>query len=150
VISPILFCIYIDDVLVSLSHLGVVCYIAGNFAGAIVYADDIVLISPTPLGMRKILFSCDLYANEFDILFNASKSKFLVCIPGKLWSMFNNKNLNGRLFYIGGRPIENVTSYSHLGHIINCHRDDKDDVLQRRCSQANNIFWFFQDTGYAY
>jgi len=134
VISPILFCIYIDDLLVSLSQLGVGCYIAGNFVVAIVYADDIVLISPTPLGMRKLLFSCDSYANEFDIIFNASKSKFLVCIPGKLRSMFNNLNLNGCLFYIGGRPIENVTSYSHLGHIINCHSDDKDDVLQRRCN----------------
>jgi len=80
------------------------------------------------------LFSCDSYANEFDIIFNASKSKFLVCIPGKLRSIFNNFNLNGCLFYIGGRPIEKVTSYSHLGHTINCHSDDKDDVLQRRCN----------------
>jgi len=57
-------------------------------------------------------------------------------------------------FYIGGRPIENVTSYSHLGHIINFYSDDKDDVLQRRCNfalQANYVFlFFFQDTGYAY
>jgi len=44
VISPILFCIYIDDLLVGLSQLGGGCYIAGNFVGAIVYADDIVLI----------------------------------------------------------------------------------------------------------
>jgi len=29
VISPILFCIYIDDLLASLSQLGVGCYIAG-------------------------------------------------------------------------------------------------------------------------
>jgi len=49
-------------------------------------------------------------------------------------------------FYIGGRPIENVTSYHHLGHIINCHSDDKDDVFQRRCNftgQANNVFCLF-------
>ena len=147
VISPILFCIYIDDLLVSLSQLGVGCYIAGNFVGAIAYADDIVLISLTPMGMRKLLFSCDTYASDFDIIFNASKSEFLVCIHGKLRSMFNNFNLNGCLFYIGGRPIENVTSYSHLGHIINCHSDDNDDVLQRRCNftvQANNVFCFFK------
>jgi len=103
--------------------------------------------------MRKLLFSCDSYANEFDIIFNASKSKFLVCISGKLRSMFNNLNLNWCLIYTGGRPIENVTSYSHLGHIINCHSDDKDDVLQRRCTftvQANTCFLFFQDTGCAY
>jgi len=146
VISLILFFIYIDDLHVSLSQLGVGCYNAGNFVGAIVYADDIVLISPTPLCMRKLLFSYESYANEFDIIFNSSKSKFLVCIPGKLRSMFNNLNLNGCLLYNGGKPIEKVTSYSHLGHIINCHSDDKDDVLQRRCYftvQANNVFLFF-------
>jgi len=49
--------------------------------------------------MRKLLFACDSYANEFDILFNASKSKFLVCIPGNLRSNFNNLNLNGCFLY---------------------------------------------------
>jgi len=63
--------------------------------------------------------------------------------------MFNNLNLNGCLFYIGGRhrPIEYVTSYSHLRHIINCHSDDKDDVMQRRCNftgQAINVYCFFK------
>jgi len=147
VISPISFCIYIEDLLVSLSQLGDGCCIAGKFVGAIDYTHDIILISPTPLHMRKLLFSCDSYTNEFDIIFNASKSKFLVCIPGKLRSrpLFNTLSLNGCLFYIGGRSIENVTSYYHLWHIIS---DYKDDVLQRRCNfnvQANNIF-VFQDT----
>jgi len=44
------------------------------------------------------------------------------------------------VFYIGD-----------LVHIISCHSDDKDDVLQRRCNfigQANYVFLFFQDTGY--
>jgi hypothetical protein len=145
VVTPILFCIYIDDLLVSMSQTGVGCYIAGNFVGAIAYADDIVLISPTPLGMRKLLLSCDTYANEFDILFNANKSKFFVCIPQKLRSIISN--LKGCRFYIGGRCIENVSSYSHLGHIINCKFDDKDDILQRKnnfIGQANNVFCFFK------
>jgi len=93
VICPIVFCIYIDDLLVSLSQLRVGCYIVGNFVGAIVYTDDIILISPTPLGMRKLLFTCNSYANKFDILLNARESKCLACIPGKLRRMFNNLNL---------------------------------------------------------
>jgi len=40
--------------------------------------DDIVLISSMPLGMRKLLFTRNSYANEFDIIFSASNSKFLV------------------------------------------------------------------------
>jgi len=97
--------------------------------------------------VRKLLFSCNSYVNEFDIIFNASKSKFFVCIPGKLRSTFNNLILNGCPFYIGGRPNENVTSYSLLGHIINYHSDDKDDVLHRRCNftvQTNNVICFFK------
>ena len=57
VVSPTFFCIYIDDLLVSSSKTGVAGYVAGNFVGAIAYADDIVLISPTPLGMRKLFFN---------------------------------------------------------------------------------------------
>jgi len=60
------------------------------------------------------------------------------------YSIFNNLKFNGCLFYIGGRLIENVTSYSHLGHIINFHSDDKDDVLQSRCNftvQENNVLF---------
>lgn len=128
-----------------MSQTGSGFYIAGNFVGAIAYADDIVLISPTPMGMRKLLLTCDKYANEFDILFNASKSKFLVCIPGKLRNILSN--LKGCIFFIGGRCIENVTAYSHLGHIINCKFDDKDDILQRKnhfIGQANNVFCFFK------
>jgi len=90
--------------LVSLSRLGIGCCIAGNFVGGIIYADVLVLISPTPLGMRKLLFSCDSYANEIDIIFNVSESKFLVCIPGKLRSMFNNLNLNGCLNLLKTSP----------------------------------------------
>jgi hypothetical protein len=145
VVSPVLFCIYIDDLLVSLSQTGVGCYMAGIFVGAIAYADDIVLISPTPLGTRKLLLTCETFANEFDILFNANKSKFLVCTSGKLRSMFSN--LKGCLFYIGGSVIENVSSYSHLGHIINYQFNDKDDILQRKShftGQANNVFCFFK------
>jgi len=55
---------------------------------------------------------------------------------------------------VHGRSIENVTSYSHLGHIINSHSDDIDEVLQSRHSFAGQdeqcfFRFFFQDTGYA-
>jgi len=44
VINPILFCIYIDDLLVSLSQLGVGCYSDGNFVGAIAYEKAFVFM----------------------------------------------------------------------------------------------------------
>ena len=73
VISPVLFCLYIDDVLLRLSSAGVSYYLALNNVGALAYADDIVLLAPTPSAMRKLLQICDAYAAEFDISFNPDK-----------------------------------------------------------------------------
>ena len=48
VLSPVLFCVYIDGLLLQLSKAGVGCYIGPHFVGALAYADDVVLIAPTP------------------------------------------------------------------------------------------------------
>ncbi len=51
-LSPILFTIYIDDLLGS---LGVGCYWDSLFAGAMCYADDLVLLAPSPSAVRLML-----------------------------------------------------------------------------------------------
>ena len=76
VISPVLFCVNIDDLLVKLSRSSFGCFIGLNFVGALAYADDIVLVAPTPAAMRKMLTVCDEYAADHDIMFNPDKSKF--------------------------------------------------------------------------
>jgi arginine exporter protein ArgO len=47
VLSLVLFCIYIDGLLVALSWAGMGCFVGSNFVGALVYADDIVLLAPS-------------------------------------------------------------------------------------------------------
>ena len=48
-------------------------------------------------------------------------------------------------FYVDGKPIEFVKSYSHLGHIINARMDDADDIPYRQgrptfIGQVNNAY----------
>jgi hypothetical protein len=76
-LSPVLFCVYIDDMLLTLSKAGVGCYRGNVFVGALAYADDIVIIASSACAMRKLLNVCDNYANEYHILFNAEKSECL-------------------------------------------------------------------------
>ena len=52
VISPVLFCVYLDDFLDKLAEAGVGCYIRNIIVGALAYADDIVLLAPTARAMR--------------------------------------------------------------------------------------------------
>jgi len=73
VLSPVLFCVYIDDLLLLLSKAGVGCYNGSNFIGALANADDIVLIAPTATALRSLLIICDEYARDYSIFLMLSK-----------------------------------------------------------------------------
>jgi len=55
VLSPILFTIYMDDLLLGLKVLGIGCYWDGFFVGAACYADDVALLAPSPSTLHVIL-----------------------------------------------------------------------------------------------
>ena len=78
IISPILFCVYLDGLLQRLSELRVGCNIGQVFVGVLAYADDVVLIAPTASAMREMLDQCDRYAREFNVVFNVKKSKCMI------------------------------------------------------------------------
>jgi Reverse transcriptase (RNA-dependent DNA polymerase) len=77
-ISPVLVCVYIYDLLVKLSRSGIGSFNGLNFVGTLAYADDIVQVAATPATMRKMLTICDEYAADYDVMFNHNKSKLLV------------------------------------------------------------------------
>ena len=53
--SPILFSVYLDGLLQKLADSGVGCHWGHLFAGAVCYADDIVLLAPCPSALRILL-----------------------------------------------------------------------------------------------
>ena len=116
VLSPVLFCVYIDGLLIALSRAGVGCFLGSNFVGALAYADDIVLLAPTASALRIMLSICDNYAKDYSISFNADKSKCLVVLPSN--RRFLNDLVKQCTFYVGDHPIEYVDSFVHLGHIL--------------------------------
>ena len=77
VMSPILFGIYIDELLLELKQKGIGCHVGHYFCGAFGYADDIVLLCPTITGLKKMIKTCETYARIHNITFNGTKSKLL-------------------------------------------------------------------------
>ena len=55
VLSPLLFTCYIDNVLIKLEESGYGCHIRHIFMGALSYADDITLLSPSLRGLNEML-----------------------------------------------------------------------------------------------
>ena len=136
ILSPVLFCIYIDGLLQRLASSHVGCYIGLNFLGALAYADDIVLLAPTPSAIRMLLKVCDEYAQEYSIIFNGKKSKCMF-FPG-----LGNAGLTGcslPSLNVGGYDIEYVDSWTHLGHILSSDSCDKKDIEHRRIQTVKQI-----------
>ena len=133
IISPILFCIYLDTLLLELKKAGLGCHIGHWFVAALAYADDLVLLAPTARAMRSMLAICDKFASEFNVTFNGNKSKYIrfnACIYRHTSDI---ATLSSR-FVVGGHFIENVLTWSHLGHLFSANLLDDNDILARRNS----------------
>jgi hypothetical protein len=53
VLSPVLFAIYVNDMLNKLSKAG--CHLYGMSVGALMYADDLVLLAPSVYELQLML-----------------------------------------------------------------------------------------------
>jgi len=98
---------------------------------ALTYAYDVVLLAPTVRSMRALLDICDDFASEYDVVFNAAKSKCLIMKPSRGRKVVF-ESLPSAPFCIGGKVIEFVDSWSHLGHVLNVNGDDGMDINKIR------------------
>lgn len=74
VLSAILFCVYIDDLIKELRRNRDGCWINNRFVGITVYADDIVLLSPPLDGLQNKVDTCSTYAKQYHLTFSTNKN----------------------------------------------------------------------------
>lgn len=58
--------------------INVGCHVAAIFVGCILYADDIILISPSVAGLQQMLDICSSVACSMSLSFSVSKSHCIV------------------------------------------------------------------------
>jgi len=63
IVSPILFCVYVDELLKRLKNSKLGWYVGDLWVAALAYADDVVLFAPTVRAMRVLLDICDDFAS---------------------------------------------------------------------------------------
>ena len=69
---------YVDDVIKALRNSGCGIFVGSIFAGCILYADDIVLLSCSFCGLQKMVNICAEYGASWDIKFNSAKSQCII------------------------------------------------------------------------
>ena len=65
---------------------GIGCWVGTQYYGILVYADDMMLLSPSITGLQTILNTCSQFAKEYGLQFNAKKT---MCIE------FHGRNKGG-------------------------------------------------------
>ena len=80
ILSPFLFNMYIDSLSPALDSTGVGCRYLGSM-NHIAYADDVILLSPSPYGLQILLNTCEHFAAEHDIVYNTKKTVCMFVRP---------------------------------------------------------------------
>lgn len=142
ILSPVMFNLYIDELSIRLNQLRVGCYINGTCFNHLIYADDTVLIAPSPTALQCLIDVCIEFVNNNDLKLNATKSKYMV---------FRTEIVNGfepPQVFVNDIPIPRVSDLKYLGVTI-CE-DCTDDISILKCirgtyTRGNMIRSCFKD-----
>ena len=81
ILSPYLFNVYMDDLSESLNKCRTGCVIGEIILNHLMYADDLVILSPYSAGLQQLLSLCSEFGIENDIRYNAAKSNVMIVRP---------------------------------------------------------------------
>ncbi len=133
ILSPYLYNIYTEILLDTIEkNCKVGTSLFGVFTGIIMYADDIILLSPTLSGLQELLDKCVSYSNEHGILMNADKTEFVISAHGdhskehimlNHWFVYPNSTLK------------------HLGFLWNMKKNKMATLEGENITQRINKFW---------
>ena len=133
VLSPILFSVYLDDLLRKLRGLQLGCHIGGYWLGGCGYADDLILLAPSRDVLQRMLEVCETYASEHNLVFSTDPEP----AKSKTKCMYFCGRLGGRVrlpapLYLDGKALPWVDTAEHLGHTLHQSVTMDKDCLRAR------------------
>ena len=126
ILSPYLFNVYMDDLSERLNKCMTGCVIGEIILNHLMYADDLVILSPYSAGLQQLLLICSEFGVENDIKYNAAKSNVMIVRTKE----YRDSVFPGFVLNDIALPVANEVKY--LGHYISENlKDDRD--INRQC-----------------
>ena len=110
-LSPLLFNLYINDLFETLKNDSSVSLDNQHNINALMYADDLIILSTTEHGLQKSLDALNEYCKKWKLSINVKKTKCMVFSKGT-----NTRNAE---FSVGEKQITNTKEYKYLGITVN-------------------------------
>ena len=132
-LSPALFSVYIDNLLMEMRLQGLGCRVAGVWMAAVGFADDLLMMAPNRAAMEGMLEICEHYAFEHNLKFstdpnpNKSKSKCVYMTGHRHRNVAKPANL-----HLNGRELPWVNHATHLGNELHCDANMDMDCNMKR------------------
>src|SRR6218665_3282926 len=110
VLSPVLFAVYVNELIEKLSKSKYGCRIGDMFLGCIMYTDDLILISASMCDLQVMTDICSDELINIDMKLNIAKSQIL-----RIGSRFRN---SCKSIIVNGVEICHVDKLKYLGYFI--------------------------------
>ena len=128
ILSPYLFNIFIDDLIIQCIDSNVGAIFGNINVSIIVYADDIILISPSDTHLQILLDICSSFSVKWKIKFNPTKSNIISF--GRQFSIGDN-------FILSGQALSISDSIKYLGIELN-NELDCDSVMKTKFKKVQS------------
>ena len=145
VLSPVLFCLYMDGLMKLCKASGHGCFIGGFYGAIYGYADDLLLASPSRSGLQELVDLASNHATEHNISFSTdanpvkSKTKTMVMSASKRKSSPAPIRLNGSCLPWVYKAKYLSCSWSA---VRNGHHGD---IIQKKATFISNIYSISQE-----
>jgi hypothetical protein len=125
ILSPLFFNVFIEELSCKLSSLNVGCYMNGICFNHFNYADDCILIAPSPSALQELIDICTIFAKDNDMLYNTKKTVCMAFIP-KMYGKLHIPQI-----CLNNRPLKWVDENKYLGMIISNDCKDNMDIKRQ-------------------
>ena len=143
--SGIFFAVYIDKLLTILREAGHGCHINGMFFGAMIFADDIFLLSASRNGLQRMVDICQEFVASRNLKFGTnvdpdkSKTKCIV------FAKRRQRNFKPANILLNCDRLPWVNHVKHLGHTLQSDNSMSMDVAQKRGAYIGKINSLMQE-----
>ena len=141
-LSPVFFNIYMDELSHILTDSCVGCTISNVYVNHLFYADDIVLLCPSAIGLQSLINACVTYSNSHSITFNPSKSFCMSFLPRSL-----KINISYSM-QLNGKPLAFKPSCKYLGVILADDFSDDSDLSRQLRAFYSRINYLSRNFSY--
>ncbi len=143
VLSPWLYLIYVNELILQLKCCGHGAHVGNLYAGSPFHADDIALVSLTKNGLQAMIDICKEYSEKWRFKINPLKSKVMVL--GETAHEYKLSQ-NNRKWSMGTMELTETVEYKHVGIVLNKFQNTTERT-KAACSTARKTLMSLVNCG---